>query len=122
MTASAFALSEGYSAAAFRLTEGEVVIGGVHGATRHYFCDYCKSWLYTEPEGAAVFVNVRSTLFDEPRAERPFVETYLSEGLPWARTRAEHSYEALPATDEWPELIEAFAERNGALAKEEYNP
>jgi len=122
MTASAFSLSEGYPSAAFRVIEGDVVIGGTHGATRHYFCDYCKSWLYTEPEGVADFVNVRSTLFDEPRTERPFLETYVGEGLPWARTRAEHSYEALPAMEEWPELIREFAERNGALAKEEFNP
>ena len=122
MTASAFSLSEGYPSAAFRVTEGETVIGGIHGPTRHYFCDYCKSWLYTEPEAVADFVNVRSTLFDEPLTERPFVETYLAEGLPWARTRAEHSYVALPEMDEWPRLIQAYAERNSAFAKEEFNP
>ena len=122
MTASAFSLSEGYPSAAFRITQGEVVIGGIHGPTRHYFCDYCKSWLYTEPESVAEFVNVRSTLFDEPRTERPFVETYVGEGLPWARTHAEHNYKALPGMDEWPQLIRAFAERNDALAKEEFNP
>jgi hypothetical protein len=122
MTASAFSLSEGYMSAAFRLTQGDVVIGGIHGPTRHYFCDYCKSWLYTEPEAVADFVNVRSTLFDEPRHERPFVETYVSEALPWARTGAQHTYEALPAVDEWPRLIETFADRSGALSKEEFNP
>ena len=122
MTASAFSLSEGYPSAAFRLTQGETVIGGLHGPTRHYFCDHCKSWLYTEPEGVADFINVRSTLFDAPRTERPFMETYAGEGLPWARTGAQHRYQALPAMDEWPELIRAFAERSGAWAKEEYNP
>jgi hypothetical protein len=122
MTASAFSMSEGYPADAFRVTEGEVAIGGIHGPTRHYFCDYCKSWLYTEPESVADFVNVRSTLFDEPRTSRPFVETYVSEALPWARIRAEHSYDALPAMDEWPGLIRAFAERKGAWSKEEFNP
>src|SRR5262245_4056336 len=122
MTASAFSLSEGYSSSAFKVTEGEVVIGGIHGPTRHYFCDHCKSWLYTEPEAVEDFVNVRSTLFDEPHRERPFVETYVNEGLPWARTGAEHSYGALPALEEWPELIRAFTERSGAWAKEEFNP
>jgi len=122
MTASAFSLSEGFSSAAFRLTEGEVAIGGIHGPTRHYFCDHCKSWLYTEPEGVPDFVNVRSTLFDEPGRERPFVETYVGEGLPWARAGAEHSYEELPAMEEWPELMRAFAGRSGAWAKEEFNP
>ena len=122
MTASAFSLSEGYPAGAFRLTAGDPVIGGIHGPTRHYHCDYCKSWLYTEPEGVADFVNVRSTMFDEPRREPPFVETYLSEALPWVRTGAAHRYEELPAMDEWPVLIQRFAARDTAWAKEEFNP
>ena len=122
MTASAFSLSEGYPADAFRLTAGETVIGGIHGPSRHYHCDHCKSWLYTEPEGVEGFVNVRSTMFDEPLRERPYVEMYLNEALPWARTGAAHSYEKLPATEEWPVLIGAYAERNRAWSKEEYNP
>jgi hypothetical protein len=122
MTASAFSLSEGYPSSAFRLTAGKTVLGGVHGPTRHFFCDHCKSWLYTEPEGVADFVNVRSTLFDQPRTERPFVETYAREALPWVRTGAAHSFKDLPAMEEWPTLIGAFAERNRAWAKEEYNP
>jgi hypothetical protein len=122
MTASAFSLSEGYASSSFQVTEGEPVIGGMHGPTRHYHCDYCKSWLFTEPEAVADFVNVRSTMFDDPRTERPYVETYRSESLPWARTGAQHSYDALPAMDEWPRLIRAFAERNRAWSKEEFNP
>jgi hypothetical protein len=121
MTASAFSLSEGYSADAFRLTCGETVIGGIHGPTRHHHCDYCKSWLYTEPDGVENFVNVRLTMFDEPRRDAPFVETYRSEGLPWARTGAAHSYDKLPAMDEWPVLIQQYAGRKTAWAKEEFN-
>ena len=122
MTASAFSLSEGYRADDFRLVAGETVIGGAHGMTRHYHCDYCKSWLYTEPEGVENYVNVRSTMFDKPRSEAPFVELYLTEALPWARTGAAHSYQKLPARDEWPVLIGAFSERARAWAKEEFNP
>ncbi len=122
MTASAFSLSDGYSADAFSLVSGETAIGGIHGPTRHYHCDHCKSWLYTEPEGVEDFVNVRSTMFDTPRRERPFVETYTNEALPWVRTGATHSYEKLPAMEEWPTLIGAFAERNRAWSKEEFNP
>jgi len=122
MSASAFSLSEGYSSGAFRLTRGEPVIGGIHGATRHHHCDYCKSWLYTEPEGVADFVNVRSTMFDKVRTEPPFVETYVGEALPWAAARGRHRYETLPAMDEWPRLISEFAERNAAWGKEEFNP
>jgi hypothetical protein len=122
MTASAFSLSDGYSADAFRIIAGETVIGGLHGPTRHYHCDYCKSWLYTEPDGVEGFVNVRSTMFDEPRRETPFVEVNLSEALPWAATGAAKSYAALPVMDEWPVLIQQFAGRQTAWAKEEYNP
>ena len=122
MSASAFSLSEGYPSGAFRIVRGEPVIGGIHGATRHYHCDYCKSWLYTEPEGVSDFINVRSTMFDKVRTDPPFVETYTGEALPWARARGERRYEALPARDEWPELIREFAERNTAWAKEEFNP
>ena len=122
MTASAFSLSEGYNSGAFRLTDGDVVVGGIHGPTRHYHCDHCKSWLYTVPEGLADFVNVRSTMFDEPRQESPFVETYLSEGLPWARTGAAHSYDKIPAMEEWPVLIQQYAGRTTAWGKEEFNP
>jgi hypothetical protein len=122
MSASAFSLSEGYPSGAFRLVRGEPVIGGIHGATRHYHCDYCKSWLYTEPEGVKDFVNVRSTMFDKVRSEPPFVETYVGEALPWAGARGRHRYETLPEMDEWPRLISQFAERNTAWAKEEFNP
>ena len=122
MTASAFSLSEGYQGDAFRLTSGATAIGGTHGATRHYHCDHCKSWLYTEPDGVENFVNVRSTMFDEPRREPPFVETFTDEALPWARTGAEHSYRQLPAMEEWPVLIQQFAGRTTAWAKEEFNP
>jgi hypothetical protein len=120
MTASAYSLTDCYPAGAFRITSGEAVIGGIHGDTRHYHCDYCKSWIYTEPEGLPDIVNVRSTLFDHPRSERPFVEIFLGEGLPWAGTGASHSYKALPAMEEWPSLIEQFAAQP-SMATEESN-
>ena len=120
MTASAFALTDTYPSAAFRVTQGEVVIGGLHGATRHHHCDFCKSWVYTEPEGISGIVNVRSTLFDEPDQKAPFVEIFVAEGLPWIRTGAAHGYDTLPAMDEWPKLIEEFAGQR-ATAMEETN-
>ena len=118
MTASAFSLSEGYSSAAFRLIQGDVALGGIHGASHHYFCGHCKSWLYTEPEGVPDFVNVRSTQLDTPRREPPFMDTYLSEALPWARTGAVHSYDKLPAMEEWPQLMQEFAAANASATEE----
>ena len=118
MTASAFSLSEGYSADAFRLTLGQTVIGGIRGGTRHHHCDDCKSWLYTEPEGVEGYLNVRSTMFDKPRKEPPFVECYLSEALPWARIDAAHGYDKFPAMEEWPGLIQEFVSARAGATEE----
>ena len=118
ITASAFALTETYPAAAFRITEGEVVVGGLRGPTRHNFCDYCKSWVYTEPEGMEELVNIRSPMFDDPDKQAPFVEIFKGEALPWVRTGATHSYETLPAMDEWPKLVEEYAARGSAAMED----
>jgi hypothetical protein len=115
MTAGAYSLSLGYPRSALTILSGEPVIGGLHGATRHYHCDYCKSWLYTEPDAVPDFVNVRTTMLDNPPSEPPFVETYAAEGLPWARTGAAHRYENLPAMEEWPQLMQQFAGTQGKV-------
>ena len=115
MTASAFSLSEAYSPPQFRLVEGEVVIGGIHGPAHHYHCDYCKSWIYTDPGKDAGFVNLRSTMFDDPIQEPPFAETYTSEGLSWATTGAVHSFGKFPPMELWPNLIQDYAARPAAM-------
>jgi hypothetical protein len=88
MTGSAFALSALYMSDEFKVTSGEPVIGGLHGATRHYFCPHCMSWVFTRPEGMDEFVNVRATLMDDARSFTPFLETYTDEMLPWAKIPA----------------------------------
>src|SRR6478735_12330017 len=65
MTASAFSLSVLYPSASFEVVQGEPVIGGLHGATRHFFCPHCMSWLFTRPEGLDEFVNVRTVMLDD---------------------------------------------------------
>lgn len=109
MTASAFSLSAAIPADGFSITRGEPVIGGLHGATRHFFCPHCMSWMFTRPEGFDSFVNVRATLLDDPRGFVPFVETMTSEKLPWATTAAVHSFPKFPSPDEYPRLAEAYA-------------
>jgi len=71
MTASAYSLSGLYPAEAFAVIEGEPVIGGLHGPTRHFHCDHCKSWLFTRPEGLDAFVNIRTTMLDARMSARP---------------------------------------------------
>ena len=112
MTASAFSLSVLYSSDGFKVTLGEPVIGGLHGATRHYFCAYCMSWLFTRPEGMDEFVNVRTTMMDDAQFYSPFIETYTSEKLPWASTPAVHSFNKLPSLEDFPALLSEFAKRS----------
>ena len=112
MTASAFSLSALYPIARFKLLEGEPVVGGLHGDTRHMFCGYCLSRLYIQPDGMDDFVNVRSTLLDAPSSEPPFIETVTSEALPWARTGAQHAFENFPPPDRFPALVAEFSGRD----------
>ena len=109
MTASAFSLSSLYPSEAFEVTAGEPVIGGLRGATRHYFCPDCMSWLFTRPEAMDAFVNVRSTMLDDIRGYRPFDETYTSEKLTWATTGAVRSFATFPSEELFPELLAEFA-------------
>jgi hypothetical protein len=51
MSASAYSLSLAIPVEGFVVTQGEPVVGGLQGATRHFFCPFCKSWMFTRPEG-----------------------------------------------------------------------
>jgi hypothetical protein len=109
MSSSAYSMSSGYPAAAFEVVQGEPVIGGLHGPTRHYFCGHCMSWMFTRPEGMDHFVNVRTTLLDSPPHEPPFMETFTGEALPWAMTGAKHSFEGFPPMESYGPLMDEFA-------------
>ncbi|SPH18542.1 hypothetical protein DEA8626_02081 [Defluviimonas aquaemixtae] len=109
MTASAFSLSSLYAADSFTISKGEPVIGGLRGATRHYFCPDCMSWLFTRPEGLDDFVNVRASMMDDCSAYRPFVETQTDEKLPWATTGAVRSFNRFRSMEEFPALLAEFA-------------
>lgn len=109
MSASAYSLSAAIPADGFEVTEGEPVIGGLHGGTRHYFCGHCKSWMFTRPEGIDFFVNLRPTMLDDVRWFEPFIETFTSEKMPWASTGARHSYPKYPGMEEYESLIGGYA-------------
>jgi len=111
MTASAYSLSAAIPAAAFSVTQGEPVIGGLHGPSQHYFCGHCMSWLFTRPEGLDFFVNVRTTMLDDPSGFEPFVETWTREKLPWVTVPAVHRYDQLPPVEDYDGLAKAFAAR-----------
>jgi len=109
MSASAFSLSSLYPASVFHITSGDPVIGGLHGATRHYFCPHCLSWAFTRPEGMDDFVNVRSMLLDDAASYTPYLETFAAQKLPWTVTGAAHSFAGLPPPEDFPALLAGFA-------------
>lgn len=111
MTASAFSLSALYPSESFTITAGSPVIGGLHGATRHYFCGYCMSWLFTRPEGLDDFVNIRASLMANAQSLSPFIETYTDEKLAWATTPAVHSFSKFPPVEQFPALLSEFADK-----------
>ena len=113
MSASAFSLSVAVPAAGFTLTAGEPIIGGLHGATRHFFCPHCLSWMFTRPDVAPHLVNVRAMMLERHGWFKPFMETWTREKLPWATTGAVKSYETVPAYEEFAQITEDFA-RDGA--------
>jgi hypothetical protein len=79
---------------------GAPVIGGLHGATRHYFCPHCMSWMFSRHEGLDSFVNLRATMLDDTDWFVPFIETMAREKLSWATTPAIRSFDGFPAFDE----------------------
>ena len=110
MSSSAYSLSAAIPNAAFEVTKGEPVIGGLHGASKHYFCGHCMTWMFTRPEGLDFFVNLRPTLLDDPSWFAPYMETWTSEKLPWVTTPAIRSFAALPPEDSYEGMIAGYAE------------
>lgn len=110
MSASAFSLSVAIPENGFEIIAGEPVIGGLHGdMARHHHCDWCKSWVYTLPPEGAGFVNVRPTMLDDASWYTPFIETYTSEALAWAKTPARHSFPGFPPMESFGALIAEYA-------------
>ena len=114
MTASAFSTTLIMPQTGFAVTEGDTVIGGLHGdEADHHHCDWCKSWVYTKPRAELGFVNVRATLLDSATWFAPWMETQTVEMLPWASTGATKSFERFPAVDAYQGLIAAYRADRG---------
>lgn len=114
MSSSAFSLSAAIPADGFEVIAGEPVLGGAHGAPKHYCCPTCMTWMFTRMEGMP-FVNVRPTMFDGAQEFVPFIETYTSEKLGWASTPAKHSFEKFPDFGAYGWLMQEFAESRGGV-------
>lgn len=110
MSSSAYSLSAAIPTPGFRVTQGEPVIGGLHGEdVQHYFCGHCMTWMFTKPRGLDHFVNLRPTMLDDHAWYTPFIETYTSEGLPWAKTTAVHSFAKFPEMSDYERLTRDYA-------------
>jgi hypothetical protein len=110
MSASAYSLTAIIPSPAFRVTTGEPERGGIRGPElEHFFCLHCKTWMFTRNIGMNDFVNVRPTMFDDPRWSYPFIETMTADRLPWARTPAKHSFEGFPSVEDFQRLVKEFA-------------
>lgn len=109
MSSSAFSLSLAVPTPGFQVVSGEPVIGGLHGASKHYFCGYCMTWMFTRPEGIEEFVNVRATMLDDCSWFVPFIETWTEEKLSWVTTPAVHSFAKLPEMTAYEPILREFA-------------
>jgi hypothetical protein len=108
MTGSAYSLGLAIPDAGFEVVAGEPVVGGLHGATNHFCCPRCLSWMFTRVPADLGFVVLRTTMLDAPAPFPPFVETYTSEKLPWATTPARHSYPQFPPMEAYGPLIAEY--------------
>jgi hypothetical protein len=117
MSASAFSLGVAIPSEGFAVIQGEPVIGGLHGANRHYFCAYFMSWIFTRAQGIDQFVNVRPTMLDDASWFAPFIETCTQERLPWAVTDAVYSFETFPPAAEWAGLTTEYARQAAKTTK-----
>ncbi len=110
MTASAFSRSALFPEQTVEIAGLEPVIGGMHGELRHHFCPHCLSWIFTRAEMLGPLINIRATMLDGAADLPPFIETCVSEKLPWVSLPANHSFEKFPAMEDFPKLIAEFAE------------
>lgn len=113
MTASAFSLGLMLPLNGFEVTAGEPVLGGLQQTLDHYFCPFCKSWLFTRFDRNVPIVNLRATMLDDHGWFEPFIETCAAEKLPWAATPAKHSFAQFPPPEARDTLLANFA-ANGA--------
>ena len=110
MSASAFSLTAAIPTAAFEVIHGKTVVGGLHGKdSAHQFCAWCMTWMFTRLPEPFGIVNVRPTMLSDPSWFTPFVETFTSEKLTWARTPAVHSYATFPPMDQFEALVAEYA-------------
>ena len=117
MTASAYSLSVLLAKDGFEVTQGEPVVGGMHGSPIHYFCPHCMSWIFTRFNEASPFVNLRATMLDDATWFEPFIESCVGEKLPWVTLPVAHSYAQFPTMEDYGALVQEFSEKGKRPAR-----
>ena len=108
LSASAFSLSVMIPGAGFEVSEGEPVVGALHGKNPYMYCPHCLNWLFTRIGGMDEFVNVRPTMFNVPEWSTPFIESKVRDKLTWATTSAKHSFDDFPTPDQYGPLMAEY--------------
>jgi hypothetical protein len=116
LSASAFSLTAMIPTPGFEVISGEPQIGALHGTSQYFYCPNCLNWLFTKPAGFDMAVNVRPTMFGVEDWSTPFVETFVSEKLPWAQTGAQFSFDGYPPHDQYGMLMGEYASLHGRMA------
>ncbi|MBK4215952.1 GFA family protein [Paracoccus caeni] len=110
MSGSAFSLTAMIPGTAFTVTRGEPVVGGLRSpGLDHMFCPECMTWMFTRITGVDAFVNLRPTMLADASWFEPFIDTFVSEKLPWAATPARHQFDGFPPTEDYAPLMQEFA-------------
>ena len=117
MMASAFSLTAKAPADGFRVIAGAPVLGGLQTEIAHYYCQHCKSCLYSKLPGQEGVLNIRMALFEGLKDEAPFLDVFLDEKLPWVQPSAPRQYQHAPAPDEMPGLLRDYAKWRAAGAR-----
>lgn len=110
LTSSAYSMAFIVPESGFEVTEGEPVLGGLHGEHKQYYCEYCKSWLFTLPAQMDTIVNVRSTILDDASWVVPFIDIETADKLPGVVTGAKMSFEGTPPMEEFTAIAAAYAQ------------
>lgn len=109
MTSGPYSLSAIYPSAAVAVTSGETHPVGADPQAGHLGCPRCASWVLTRPPGLGDITVVRSSLFEDADRFAPFMESFVSEKLPFVSSVAPNSFERFPDPSQFPALIEAYA-------------
>ncbi len=73
-----------------------------------FFCPFCKSWMFTRPEGLDWLVNVRPSMLDDHPGSCLSSKLRPARVSHWARTPAKYSFAGEPELERYQALVAEF--------------